>query len=82
MEALESGPYGGTKSLGAAKHRFETWARPLAQFVMTLNAIVKTAQDISVLRPGTDEGTDAETFLTVALGRTGAPSSNDGRRSR
>ncbi len=51
-----------TSKLGAAKHRFESRARPLAQFILTLPAIIKTAEEIVVLRVG-EEAHDAAKFL-------------------
>ena len=48
-----------TGGLGAAKHRYNSWARPMAQFILTFPAIVAVAQDISVTRVGNQEAKDA-----------------------
>ena len=47
----------------AANHRFESWQRPMAQFIHTLPAIVEVAQQIAFMRHGTDEARDAVSFL-------------------
>ncbi len=52
-----------TGGLGAAKHRFETWQKPISQFVMTLGAVVRTAERILIERAGEDEARDAEAFI-------------------
>ena len=53
-----------TGDLGAAKHRYESWAKPMAQFILTFPAIIAVAQDISVTRVGNQEAKDAYQFLT------------------
>ena len=56
---------GGTcRNLRAAKHRFESYATPLARICQHLPAVVRTAERIVIERgPGSDEGKDAATFL-------------------
>ena len=49
--------------LGAAKHRFESWQKPLAQLVLTLPAVIRVALQMAVVRRGKDEGKDAVRFL-------------------
>ncbi len=64
VKQLARGPWAATTSLRAARHRFETWSRPLAQFIMILPAVIRTAQDISVVRQGREEAAGARAFLT------------------
>ena len=52
-----------TTQLGAAKHRFESWQRPMVQFILTLPAIVQVAQEIAIMRHGKEEARDATSFL-------------------
>ncbi len=57
------GPFRRTAGLGAAKHRFESWTKPFGMMIMTLPALVRTVEQISMKRPGTQEGRDADAFL-------------------
>ena len=52
-----------TTDLGAAKHRFESWQRPMVQFILTLPAFVQVAQKIAIMRHGKEEARDATSFL-------------------
>ena len=52
-----------TTQLGAAKHRFESWQRPMVQFILTLPAFVQVAQKIAIMRHGKEEARDATSFL-------------------
>jgi hypothetical protein len=58
-----TGAFKNSKGLGAAKHRFESWAKPFAMAVMTLPALIRTAEEISITRAGKAEGKDADDFL-------------------
>ena len=62
VHALD-GPFNKSSNLSAAKHRFESYAKPLQQFVMTLPAILATAQKMSLERKEEPEGKDADNFL-------------------
>ena len=53
----------GIKNMGAAKHRYESWAKPLGRFTIFLLAIITTADWMMVTRRGKSEGKDAESFL-------------------
>lgn len=57
------GPFRHTTGLGAAKHRYESWAKPYGMMIMTLPALVRTAEDISLKRAGKQEARDADAFL-------------------
>ena len=57
------GAFKNSKGLGAAKHRYESWAKPFAMVVMTLPALIRTAEEISFIRVGKQEGKDADDFL-------------------
>ena len=52
-----------TRTLGLAKHRFDSSSRPLAAFFPTFEALVMTAGRIMVERPGKAEEQNAELFL-------------------
>jgi hypothetical protein len=54
------GPFRNTLGLGAAKHRFESWTKPFGMLIMTLPALVRTAEEISIRRAGQEEGRDAD----------------------
>jgi hypothetical protein len=64
VKTYVDGPFKNSKGLGAAKHRYESWAKPFAMVVMTLPALIHTAEQISLVRAGKPEGKDAEKFLT------------------
>ena len=51
------------RALGAAKHRFETWSRPFAQLVLTLGAVIRTAEQIIIERKAGSEVDSARSFL-------------------
>ena len=63
IEKEVEGPFRRTTGLGAAKHRFESWSKPFGMVVMTLTALIRTAEEISIKRQGNDEGHDADAFL-------------------
>ncbi len=50
-------------NLRASKHRFESYSKPMGRFILWLDAVLATAEHISVKRRGNVEGRDAETFL-------------------
>jgi hypothetical protein len=58
-----SNPFKKSQGLGAAKHRYESWAKPFAMVVMTVPAVIRTAEEISIIRTGKAEGNDADHFL-------------------
>ena len=58
------GSFGKTGNMGAALHRYESTAKPMTQFVMTIEAILATAEVMSVERQDQFEGKDADEFLT------------------
>ena len=62
LKAHCAGPFEGSTSLGAAKHRYETWSRPFGQAVMTIGALIRTAEQIIIERSGA-EARDAQSFL-------------------
>lgn len=59
--ASMGGPFRKTRCLRAAKHRYETWNTPLGRVVMTIEAVIKTAEELSVKRG--EWADDADTFL-------------------
>jgi hypothetical protein len=63
VQSYVDGPFKNSKGLGAAKHRYESWAKPFAMVVMTLPAMIRTAEEISLVRAGKPEGNDADRFL-------------------
>ena len=63
VQSYVDGPFKNSKGLGAAKHRYESWAKPFAMVVMTLPALIRTAEEISLVRAGKQEGKDADKFL-------------------
>lgn len=63
IKHVVQGPFRKTVGLGAAKHRFESWSKPFGMVVMTLKALIRTAEDISITRQGNEEAQDAEDFL-------------------
>ena len=63
VQSYVDGPFKNSKGLGAAKHRYESWAKPFAMVVMTLPALIRTAEEISLVRAGKPEGKDADRFL-------------------
>ncbi len=48
--------------LRAAKHRFETWSRPLGRCILHLDSLFRTAHKIASLR-GSEDGSYASTWL-------------------
>jgi hypothetical protein len=58
-----SNPFKKSQGLGAAKHRYESWAKPFAMVAMTFPALIRTAEEISVIRVGKAEGNDADNFF-------------------
>ena len=63
INEVVTNPFRKTKGLGAAKHRFESWSKPFGMVVMTLKALILTAEEISIVRVGKEEAKDAEAFL-------------------
>ncbi len=51
------------RNLSAAKHRYESYAKPTGRFVHQQLALIATASTISVMRPGKTEGNDANAYL-------------------
>ena len=49
-------------NMRAAKHRFESWAKPLGRFSIYRNAVISTAEVITTTRPNTPEAEDANNF--------------------
>eukprot|EP00974_Lingulodinium_polyedra_P074053 7173547-Lingulodinium_polyedra.AAC.1 len=49
--------------LGAATRQFESWQKPLAQFVLSFSAVVAVVEEIFVFRGGKDEARDVVRFL-------------------
>ena len=48
--------HGKVKNLRAAKHRFESFSKPLGRVILWLPALLATAHDIAVQREGAPEG--------------------------
>lgn len=55
--------HGKVKNLRAAKHRFESFTKPLGRAILWLPALLATAHDIAVQREGAPEGQVAQTWL-------------------
>ena len=51
------------RNLRAAKHRFESYSKPLGRLVLWCDAVIATAETISIKRKGQAEGTAANEFL-------------------
>ena len=47
----------------AAKHRFDTWQKPFSRLVLTLEAVVATAQEMHEERRNKSVGRNAKAFL-------------------
>ena len=61
QEVLRDG--GAIKNLRAAKHRFESYAKPLSRIVLNFPALIRTSERIACERHGQAEGHDAMAFL-------------------
>ena len=61
QEVLRDG--GTIKNLRAAKHRFESYAKPLSRIVLNFPALIRTSERIACERHGQAEGQDATAFL-------------------
>ena len=49
------------RNFRAAKHRYESWAKPLGRFTLFRNAVIATADEIATMRSGVPSA-DAENF--------------------
>jgi len=65
VQAMSSHIAGKVKNLRAAKHRFETFSKPLARLVLFLPAFLKTAQEIASKRDDKPEGRAAAAWLSA-----------------
>ena len=67
VRALQYNPLWREQSdkFSAAKHRFDTWSMPFAKVVLTLEAVVATAQAAHDERPNEKTGQAAKTFLNL-----------------
>ncbi len=64
MQAQESGIRSADiRNLRSAKHRMESFQKPLGRFILFFHAFVATAIDIAARRAGQSEGKAAEEFL-------------------
>ena len=63
VNEVVTNPFCKTHGLGAALHRFESHSKPFGMVVMTLKALILTAEEISIVRLGQPEAADAEAFL-------------------
>lgn len=53
------------KNLRAAKHRFESWAKPMGRLTIYRNAIIAVAEVITQTRASTVEAKDADAFKSM-----------------
>ena len=51
------------RNLRAAKHRFESYSKPLGRLILWLPAVLATAHDIAVKRAGANEALIARRWL-------------------
>ena len=62
--------HGKVKNLRAAKHRFESFSKPLGRVILWLPALLATANDIAVKREGAPEGQEAQAWLNGITSET------------
>jgi len=62
--------HGKVKNLRAAKHRFESFSKPLGRVILWLPALLATANDIAVKREGAPEGQVAQAWLNGITSET------------
>lgn len=55
--------HGKVRNLRAAKHRFESFSKPLGRVILWLPALLATARDIAIQREGAPEGQVAHSWL-------------------
>ena len=60
VQSLDSCRFKKVTCLKAAKHRYESWAAPMGRATLQIEALIKTAEEMSIIRSWAE---DAEAFL-------------------